>query len=340
MALYKITETSLEVATRFNESSLKRNRERWTNFRLLGMVIGLFLSLTVVAQNKRSTDQLMEKLGKGFISNTAKVNGTTLHYVRGGNGPAIILLHGFPFDWYSYHKVMPLLAKKFSVFAVDLRGVGGSSATPGGYESPNMAKDIHQLTQRLKLGQVYVVGHDIGGMVAYAFARLYPQATRGAMILDVPLPGIEPWEESIAGPEFWHIPFHQLPNLPEQLLADRQAVYFRNTLSKDHFSDADIAHYAAAYAGPDRLSAGLEFYRAFPANGVFNASQRGAIDVPVVWAAGEQSFFGKIGSRVAEGLRAHGCTNVKSEIIKGSGHEVIIEQPQIVAELIERFASL
>ena len=303
------------------------------------VIIGLLFSLTAIAQDKRTTDQLVAKLGKGFVSNTAKVNGTTLHYVRGGNGPAIILLHGFPMDWYVYHKVMPLLAKKFTVVAVDLRGVGGSSATPGGYESANMAEDIRQLTQQLKLEQVYIVGHDIGGMVAYAFARLYPQATRGVMILDVPLPGIEPWEESIAGPDFWHIPFHQIPNLPEQLLADRQAVYFRYIFHRDHFSDADVAHYAAAYAGPDHLRAGLEFYRAFPANGEFNASQRSAIDVPVVWAAGEKSFFGKIGSRVAEDLRAHGCTNVKSEIIKGSGHWVMIEQPEILAELIERYAS-
>ncbi len=130
---------------------------------------------------------------------------------------------------------MPLLAKKFTVVAVDLRGVGGSSATPGGYESPNMAEDIRQLTQQLKLEQVYIVGHDIGGMVAYAFARLYPQATRGVMILDVPLPGIDPWEESIAGPDFWHIPFHQMPNLPEKLLAGRQAVYFRYILPSRSF---------------------------------------------------------------------------------------------------------
>jgi pimeloyl-ACP methyl ester carboxylesterase len=197
------------------------------------IVIGLLWSLTASAQDKQTTDRLVAKLGKGFVSNTAKVNGTTLHYVRGGNGPAIILLHGFPADWYAYHQVMPLLAKKFTVVAVDLRGVGGSSATQGGYESPNMAEDIRQLMHQLKLEQVYVVGHDIGGMVAYAFARLYPKETRGVMILDVPLPGIDPWEESIAGPGFWHIPFHQTPNLPEQFLAGRQAVYIRYILDSD-----------------------------------------------------------------------------------------------------------
>jgi pimeloyl-ACP methyl ester carboxylesterase len=303
-------------------------------------IIALLFSVTASSQDKRAIDQLVAKLGKDFVSDTAKVNGTTLHYVRGGNGPAIILLHGYPMDWYVYHRVMPLLASKFTVIAVDLRGVGGSSATTGGYESANMAEDIHQLQQQLKLEQVYVVGHDIGGMVAYAFGRLYTHDTRGVMILDVPLPGIEPWEESIAGPEFWHIPFHQIPDLPEQLLAGRLAVYFRQIFPRDHFGDADIAHYVSSYAEPDHLRAGLEFYRAFPANGKFNASQRSTIDLSVVWAAGEKSFFGKIGSRIAEDLRAHGCKNAKSEIIKGSSHWVMIEQPAALTSLIERYASL
>jgi pimeloyl-ACP methyl ester carboxylesterase len=125
-----------------------------------------------------------DQLGKGFTSEIETVNGITLHYVRGGEGPALILIHGFPQDWFEYHAVMPQLAKQFTVIAVDLRGVGGSTATAGGYDAANMAEDIYQLVSALKLEHVYVVGHDIGGMVAYAFVRRYPQITRGAMILD------------------------------------------------------------------------------------------------------------------------------------------------------------
>jgi alpha-beta hydrolase superfamily lysophospholipase len=134
-------------------------------------------------------------LGKEFASETAKVNGITLHYVRGGKGNAVILIHGFPQDWFEYHAIMPGLAKQFTVIAVDLRGVGGSTATERGYDAANMAEDIYQLTKALKLERVYIVGHDIGGHVAYAFVRRYPDATRGAMILDTPIPGIEGWEE-------------------------------------------------------------------------------------------------------------------------------------------------
>jgi pimeloyl-ACP methyl ester carboxylesterase len=119
------------------------------------------------------------QLGKDFVSNTAQVNGTTLHYVRGGTGPAVLLLHGFPQDWYAFRQIMPRLAKKFTVIAVDLRGVGGSAATPDGYEAANLAADVHQLAQQLRLERPYIAGHDIGGMVAYAVVRLYPTHVRG-----------------------------------------------------------------------------------------------------------------------------------------------------------------
>ena len=125
------------------------------------------------------------------MSETAGLNGTTLHYVRGGQGPAVILIHGFPQDWFEYHAIMPRSAKQFTVIAIDLRGVGGSAVAADGYDAATMAGDVYQLAMTLGLQGVYVVGHDIGGMVAYAFVRLYPHITRGAMILDVAIPGID-----------------------------------------------------------------------------------------------------------------------------------------------------
>jgi pimeloyl-ACP methyl ester carboxylesterase len=194
-------------------------------------------------------DPAVATLGERFVSRTLDVNGTTLHCVRGGTGPEVILLHGFPQDWYAFHEVMPRLAGSFTVTAVDLRGIGGSKATPGGYDSANLATDIQQLALRLQAERPYIVGHHIGGMVAYAFARLYPGQTRGVMILDVPLPGVEPWEEVKAEPALWHAPFHQTSDLPEQLLVGRQTVYFRHffrhyTVGGDAIGDEDLAHYA------------------------------------------------------------------------------------------------
>ena len=128
---------------------------------------------------RQMTDPAVSALGSGFYADTARVNGTTLHYVRGRAGPAIILIHGFPEDWYAYHRMMPQLAKHHTVVALDLRGIGGSAPTAGGYDATNMADDVHQLAEHLHLEHVYVVGHDIGGVVAYAFVRRYPETSRG-----------------------------------------------------------------------------------------------------------------------------------------------------------------
>jgi pimeloyl-ACP methyl ester carboxylesterase len=287
----------------------------------------------------RRIDPGLASLGGGFVSETAQVNSTTLHYVRGGTGSAVILLHGFPEDWYAYHRVMPRLAKRFTVVAVDLRGIGGSAATAGGYDAANMAEDVHQLAEHLHLERVYVVGHDIGGMVAYAFARRYPETSRGVLLLDAPLPGLGAWPAVKTSRITWHINFHQTPDLPEQLIAGREAIYLRHFLDGDTFSDADVARYARSYAAPEHLRALLEIYRAFPANEKFNAAQESAISLPLVLAPGENSPFATLMLSFAEALRDHGCANVKIEVIKNSVHYVAEEQPEAVAELIERYAS-
>jgi pimeloyl-ACP methyl ester carboxylesterase len=301
---------------------------------------GMFAPLQPQAQ----TDPAVAELGQDFVSSTADVNGTTLHYVRGGTGPCVILLHGFPQDWYEFHQVMPRLAQSFTVIAVDLRGIGGSKATPSGYDAANLAKDIHQLAQQLGLERTYIVGHDIGGMVAYAFAHLYPEETRGVMVLDVPLPGIEPWEEVKADPLLWHINFHQTPDLPEKLIAGRQALYFGHffdlgTADRDAISGDDRARYASAYAAPEQLRAAFEMYRAMPAAETFIAVQRSTIDVPLVLAGGDQGF-GPLLPEIAEALQSRGWTDISVELIENSGHYVADEQPDAVAALIELHASM
>jgi pimeloyl-ACP methyl ester carboxylesterase len=273
------------------------------------------------------------------VSETAEVNGITLHYVRGGNGPPVILIHGFPQDWSEYRAIMPRLAKRFTVIAVDLRGVGGSMATAGGYDAVTMAEDIQQLAAALKLARVYVVGHDIGGMVAYAFVRRYPQAMRGAMILDVPIPGIAGWDEVQGDPSVWHIRFMQVPGLPEKLVAGRQADYLGYFFAFGKFTPSDVARYAKAYATVAQLHAAFEMYRAFPANAQFNAAQRGPNDVPLFVGGGDGSPFAKLVPKIADGLRANGSTHVETGLIRGSVHYVVGDQPEAVADLIERHAS-
>jgi pimeloyl-ACP methyl ester carboxylesterase len=313
---------------------------------LLGLcrAVLMFSAITVCcgvwgqSTSDHAIDPLVSQLGTGFTSGNANVNGTTLHFVQGGNGPAVILLHGFPQDWYEFHKIMPRLATRFTVVAVDLRGVGASAPAAGGYDAANLAEDIHQLITQQRLRNVYLVGHDIGGMVAYAFARRFPEDARGIMILDVAIPGLDPWLEIQGDPLLWHVRFHQT-DLPEKLVAGRQTSYFRYFLGPEHFTDADVAHFAASYRDPDHLRSAFEFYRAFPANETFNAPRSNNIELPMVFDAGEHDAFTPYASKIAGAMRAHGCVNLKTEIVKGSAHYIFDEQPDLAAALIEKYAS-
>jgi pimeloyl-ACP methyl ester carboxylesterase len=315
----------------------RRSQRRLGLLGMLLMLTGLCSVFQARAQGQVRT--LPTGLGKEFLSEYATVNGVRLHYVRGGKGPAVILIHGFPQDWFEYHAIMPRLAKQFTVVAVDLRGVGGSSSSPGGYDAANMAEDVYQLIAALKLQRVYIVGHDIGGMVAYGFVRRYPEAARGVMILDTPIPGIAGWDDIQGDPSVWHIRFMQVPGLAEKLVTGRQADYFRYFFRFGKFTPSDEAHYVKAYAAPRQLHAAFEMYRAFPTNVAFNEAQRGPNDVPLVLAAGDGSPFSKLGPKIAEGLRANGCTHVETGLIRGAVHYDVADQPEEVADLIERYAS-
>lgn len=283
-------------------------------------------------------------VGEGFVSETSTVNGTTIHYVRGGEGPPIVLIHGFPQDWFEYHAIMPRLAKRFTVIAVDLRGIGGSTPTDGGYDAATMAQDVYQLVSALRLERVYMVGHDIGGQVAYAFVRHFPQVTRGAMVLDSPISGIEGLDEIAGDPRVWHGNFHMIPDLPEALVAGRQEIYFRyffdiGTRDGRGISDADLEHYAHAHADPAQLRAAFEMYRAFPANLEFNTVHHGPNDVPLFLAAGEGSPFAPLIPTMVDDLRAKGFAHVESAVIPESVHYLVEDQPDAVADLIVRYAS-
>jgi pimeloyl-ACP methyl ester carboxylesterase len=270
----------------------------------------------------------------GFTSDYAEVNGARLHYVRGGQGPAIILLHGFPQDWVEYKAIMPRLAQQFTVVAVDLPGLGASEPSTNGYEATNLAAYVHGLSEALSLERPYLVGHDLGGVVAYAYVRQFEHDLRGAMIFDVPMPGLAGWEESTD--DLWHLGFLQTPGLAEELLAGRQEAYLDLDLATKAFTPEERDYYLAAYREP-QLHAGFEIYRAFPRDGEWNAGQSAPNALPVVIAAGERSF-GPFLSAFVEGYRAKGMTQVEGVLIPSAGHFVVEDNAQAVVELIERNA--
>ena len=122
-------------------------------------------------QRGRDRDVAVAQLGGDFVSGTATANATTIHYVRGGSGPTLVLLHGFPQDWFEWRRLMPRLAQSFTVIAVDLRGVGGSAAPADGYAAADLAEDVYQLLGALGFDRAHIVGHDIGGWVVPTRSR-------------------------------------------------------------------------------------------------------------------------------------------------------------------------
>ncbi|HEY1751030.1 MAG TPA: alpha/beta hydrolase [Caulobacteraceae bacterium] len=277
-------------------------------------------------------------LGAGFRDGLAPVNGTVIHYVRGGQGPAVVLIHGFPQDWFEFASIMPRLAERFTVVAIDLRGIGGSKATEGGYDAANLATDVRQLCDQLQLDRPYVVGHDLGGQVAFALVEQHPHAARGAMILDTPLPGVAGWEESLSGPGVWHVGFMQAPGLAEQLVTGRQAAFLDYFFQFSKFTPAQRAHHLAAYSSPAQLKAAFAIYRAFPENAKAAARRGGPNPTPVVYATGEKSPFVSLAPKIVADLKNRGFANVEAATIPNAVHYVVEDAPDAVAGLIEAHA--
>src|ERR687890_595268 len=148
-----------------------------------------------------------------FSHHTASVNGIQLHYVMGGHGDPIVLLHGWPETWYAWHKVMPALAKNYTVIAPDLRGLGDSSKPLTGYDGKTLAEDIHQLVGKLGFKTIFLVGHDIGTQVAYSYAAAHPTEVKKLAVMELPIPGFAPAGRM----PLWWVIFHQTPDVPEAL---------------------------------------------------------------------------------------------------------------------------
>jgi pimeloyl-ACP methyl ester carboxylesterase len=195
------------------------------------------------------------------------VNGISLHYVKGGKGQPVLLLHGYPQTWYEWRKVMPALSKQYTVIAIDLRGSGSSAKPNSGYDTKTMATDIYELTRKLKLEKIVLLGHDIGGMVVFAYAHLYPETLKGIGIFENPIPGFQPiWQAANDNPKTWWFKFHATPEIPEILVTGREKEYvkfFINyvTFNKAAFTEKDFDVYAESMKDAKNLTGGFNYYR-------------------------------------------------------------------------------
>lgn len=267
----------------------------------------------------------------------AEVNGVRLRYLIIGKGSPVVLLHGYTQTSHMWRPLMLPLARRHTVIVPDLRGVGGSAKPESGYDKKNMAVDIHELTSSLAIDRVIIVGHDIGLMVAYAYAAQFPQATERVVLMDAFLPGIGNWKDVWLLRDMWH--FHFYGDVPLALVRGRERIYFEhfwNDFAADpehSIPEADRRIYAKAYAQPGGMRAGFEYFRNFERDAQdFAQMSATSLPMPVLVLTGQKAsgnFLIKQAKLVASDFR--------DQVVMGSGHWLMEEAPDTVIPAIIGF---
>ena len=298
------------------------------------LIILISLILPCLALSSKAAD-----LPKGAESQFAQVNGIRLHYVKMGEGPLLILLHGWPQTCYEWRKVMPTLASKFTVVAPDLRGLGLSEKTQTGYDKHTIANDVAALIKHLGERSAIVVGHDMGGKVAYVLSLLYPELVTKLIMVDCMPPGIENMDPSKGG--MWHYGFHMAAEFPEMLTKGREREYISAQMTqwlhqKDAITQDARAEYAKHYASPGGMTAGFNYYRTLLDDAKFLAAYADRkVAMPVLTIAGRYGVSDNLFKAMAPK-----ADNLKGVIAEESGHFVPEEEPVFLTEQILNFAQV
>ncbi len=273
----------------------------------------------------------------GFKTEPIATNGTTLNVRHGGKGPAIVLIHGYADTGDMWIPLAAELMRDHTVVVPDLRGMGLSAVEAAGFTKKGQAQDIAGVLDALKITQVDVVGHDIGNMVAFAFAANYRERTTRLIMMDAPVPGIGPWDEILKSPLLWHFRFGG-PDM-ERLVAGRERIYldrFWNEFSADpaHYPEATRAHYAVIYGKPGRMHAGFLQFAAFDQDAIDNRTSiaTGRLKMPVLAIGGDHS----LGATMAHVMR-FAADDVHEIVIADSGHWLMQEQPKATVAAVRAF---
>jgi len=286
------------------------------------------------------TDEELIKSIPNFENNYAEVNGTKLHYVKGGLGEPLILIPGYPETWWAYYKVMPALAEKYCVVVVEMRGMGSSDKPGDGYEKKNLAKDIYELVKQLGYQKVFIGGHDIGAHVAFSFAANFPEITAKLIMLDTPHPDAGLYQLPMLpmmGANYlypWWLSFYQVKELPEQLLEGRMNIViewlFKNLLvEQNSISDFDKKVYEFAYNSKDGIRSSNAWYQAFPQD-IEDSKTYQKLNMPVLGIGGS-------GYEILEMSLPNSTTDLQLKKINDCGHFLLAEKPDEVIQYIIEF---
>ena len=273
----------------------------------------------------------------GFSASTASIGGVGLHYRIGGTGSAVVLIHGYAETGHMWVPVMSDLAKTHTVIVPDLRGAGSSDKPATGYDKKTLAQDIHGLVKSLGFDKATIVGHDIGLMVAYAYAAQYPDETKRVVLMDAFLPGIGNWKDMWLMRDLWH--FHFYGDVPLALVAGRERTYFEHFWNdfaanpNQSIPEADRQIYAAAYAQPGGMRAGFEYFRNFEQDAAdFQQFAQNKLTMPVRVISGEKSG----GTFLIDQVRLV-ANDVEGNVIQGSGHWLLEEAPEKVIPVLKEY---
>jgi pimeloyl-ACP methyl ester carboxylesterase len=284
-----------------------------------------------------SSKVLADAQAETIASRTAEINGVKLHYFTAGHGTPLILLHGYAETSLMWKPIIPQLAKRFTVIAPDLPGIGDSDIPADGLDMKSAAVRIHDLVKSLGVQKAEVVGHDIGLMVAYAYAAQFPAEVSKLVLMDAFLPGVAGWEAVYNNPGIWHFRFNG--PTPEALVKSRERIYFDYfwndfAADKNHsIPEADRKAYAAAYARPGRMHAGWDYFVSFlQAAKDFAQLSQTKLTMPVLTIGGDKSLGEALGQQAK--LVATDATIL---VLKNTGHWVLEENPQATTEALEKF---
>ena len=303
------------------------------------MIRSLVISTALTFATMPALAQAIMEPSIGFERVELTGNDETLVCMKGGEGPAMLLLHGWPQTAAEWKPVLPALSAEHTVYACDLPGVRGSTNADDDFTKAGMADDIHAAITGADIGPIHLVGHDIGMMVAYSYASAFPDEVATLTVMDAPLPGSKAYDAIAANPSAWHFSFHMVEEVPEAVVGNSVEFYIRHFMTElwaDPAGPLDevVAASVSAYTDPKTLHTGFEWYRAFPQDAEDNEAKF-ATPLPMPVLALNAGAISP-GPFVLEMMKPL-ATNVTGGAIEGSGHWLTEEAPDEVASRILAF---